>query len=76
MASKKRIVIDMIAEHLFPPLPEAIKDVSNNDHYKPKDDIVDNLSVIVEKNENEIFVLRYAYQIKTDLKESENWINL
>ena len=42
MASKKKTAIEMFAELLIPPLPNAIKDLSNNDHYKPKDEIVDN----------------------------------
>ena len=51
MASEKRIDIEMFAELLILPLPYAIKDLSNNDHYKPKDEIVDNWTVIVEKDE-------------------------
>ena len=76
MTSKKRHAIEMFAELLIPPLPDAIKDVSNNDHYMPQDDIVDNWTVFVEKNEKDIFVLRFAYQIKADIEESEKWIKL
>lgn len=76
MASKKRNSIDMFAEFLLPPLPDAIKDISNNDHFKPKQDMVDNWTVLVEKDEKELFVLRFAYQIKSDLEEQEKWIKL
>lgn len=48
MASKKKTAIDMFAEIPLSPLPDAIKDVSNNNHYKPKDDIVDIWSVTVK----------------------------
>ena len=64
MESTKRPAIDMLAELLNPLLPDAIKDISHNDHYKPRDDIVDNWTVLVEKDEKEIFVLGFAYQIK------------
>ena len=47
MASKKRPAIEMFAKALIPPLPEVIKDISPNDHYKPQDDIVDNWTVLV-----------------------------
>ena len=57
MASKKRTAIEMFAELLIPPLRDAIKDLSNNDHYKPKDEIVDNWTVIVEKDENQSLCL-------------------
>ena len=76
MASKKRPAIEMFAEALIPPLPEAIKDISPNDHYKPQDDIVDNWTVLVEKDEKDIFVLRFAYQIKTELDDAEKWLKL
>lgn len=52
MASKKNTAIDMFAKLLFSPLPDAIKDVSSNNHYKPKDNIVDTWSVTVKKDEN------------------------
>ena len=42
----------MFAELLLLPLPDAIKDVSNNNHYKPKYNIVDTWSVTVKKDEN------------------------
>jgi hypothetical protein len=73
MASTKRPAIDMFAELLSPPLPDAIKDQSNNDHYKPKEDTVDNWTVIVEKD---IFVLRFSYQLRTPLEEPEKWVRL
>ncbi len=76
MASKKRSAIDQFAELLLPPLPDAIKDISNNDHYAPKEDMVDNWTVLVEKNDKDIFVLRFAYQIKADLEEQEKWMKL
>ena len=76
MASKKRSAIEMFVEHIISQLPDAIKDISHNDHYKPQDDIVDNWTVLVEKNEKEIFVLRFAYQIKADIDDSKKWIKL
>ena len=76
MASKNRSAIEMFVEHIISQLPDAIKDISHNDHYKPQDDIVDNWTVLVEKNEKEIFVLRFAYQIKADIDDSEKWIKL
>ena len=76
MASQKREGIEMFAEHVPPPLPAAIKDVSNNDHYKPKDDLVDNWTVIVEKDEHDLFVLRFAYQMRVDVDDEDSWIKL
>ena len=76
MDSKNRIAIEMFAKLLNPPLPNAIKDLGNNDHCKPKDEIVDNWTVIVEKNEKTFFVLRFVYQIKANIEESEKWIKL
>ena len=76
MASKKRHAIDMFAELLQPPLPEDIKDINNNDHYKPNEEIVDNWTVLVEKDERDLFVLRFSYQIKADIEEQERWLKL
>jgi hypothetical protein len=42
MESEKRPAIDQTFEFLQPPLPDAIKDISHNDHYKPNEHIVDN----------------------------------
>ena len=66
----------MFANLLNPPLPKAIKDISNNDHYAPKQDIVDNWTVLVEKDEKDLFVLRFAYQLKADLDAQEKWLKL
>jgi hypothetical protein len=76
MASKKRSAIDQTFEFLLPPLPDAIKDIIHNDHYKPNNDIVDNWTVFVKNDENDIFVLRFAYQIKTDIEETEKWVKI
>jgi len=76
MASKKRSAIEMFAELLNLPLPEAIKDVSNNDHYKPQNEIVDNWTIYIEKNEKDLFVLTFAYQLKANMEEFEKWIKL
>ena len=76
MASQKREGIEMFAEHLPPPLPDTIKEVSNNDHYKPKDDVVDNWTVIVAKDEHDLFVLRFAYQMRVDVDDEDSWIKL
>ena len=51
MASEKITAIEMFAELLILPLPDAIKDLRNNNHYKPKDEIVDSWTVIVKKDE-------------------------
>lgn len=74
MASEKITAIEMFAELLILPLPDAIKDFRNNNHYKPKDEIVDSWTVIVKKDEKKI-VLRFAYQMKANIVESEKWIN-
>ena len=54
--SKKRPAIEMFAEPLNPPLPDAIKDINQTDYYKPQDDIVDNWTVLVEKDEKKFCV--------------------
>ena len=46
LAFNKRTAIDMLVELLLLPLRDAIKDVGNNDHYKSKDDIVDDIDDI------------------------------
>lgn len=46
LAFNKRTAIDMLVELLLLPLRDAIKDVGNNDYYKPKDDIVDDIDDI------------------------------
>lgn len=45
-AFNKRTAIDILVELLLLPLRDAIKDVGNNDHYKPKDDIVEDIDDI------------------------------
>jgi len=76
MASKKRSAIDQTFNFHLPPLLDAIKDISHNDHYKPIDDIVDNWTVFVEKDEKDIFVFRFAYQMKTDIEETKKWVKI
>ena len=76
MALKKRNAIDVFAELITPPLPPAIKDINKNDHYMPKKDVVDQWTVLVEKNDKDQYVLRFSYQIKANLEEQERWIKL
>jgi hypothetical protein len=60
----------------LPPLPNAIKDISHNDHYKPVEDIVDNWTVYVEKDEKDTFVLRFGYQMKTADEDTDSWVRV
>src|SRR5450631_2274060 len=76
MASTKRPAIDQAFEFLPPPLPPAIKDISHNNHYKPVEDTVDNWTVYVEKLENDTFVLRFGYQMKTKDIDVDKWVRV
>ena len=76
MASRKRTAIDQAFEFLEPPLPEAIKDISHNDHFKPIEKNVDNWTVFVEKDEKDLFVLRFAYQMKTKNENIDKWVKM
>lgn len=71
MTFKKIAAIEMFAKFILPPLSDAIKDISNNDHYKSQHKTIDNWIVIVKKIGKHIFVFRFAYQIKVYLEESE-----
>ena len=75
-ASRKRTAIDQAFEFLEPPLPEAIKDISHNDHFKPIEKNVDNWTVFVEKDEKDLFVLRFAYQMKTKNEDIDKWVKM
>ena len=76
MASTKRPAIDQAFEFLVQPFPEAIKDISHKDHYKPKEKNVDNWTVYVEKNEKDLFVLRFGYQMKTKNENIDKWVKM
>ena len=71
-----RHAIEMFSELLEKPFPVDIQDINTNDHYQPKDDIVDNWTTIVEKDEAGLFVLRFAYQLRTPLNTAESWVKL
>ena len=76
MASIKRPAIDQAFGFLVPPLPDAIKDISHNNHFKPILANGDNWTVFVEKDENELFVLRFAYQMRTKNEEIDKWVKM
>jgi hypothetical protein len=76
MASTQRPALDQAFEFIPPPLPTAIKDISHNDHYKPIEDTVDNWTVYVEKLENDTFVLRFGYQMKTKNIDVDSWVRV
>ena len=69
MASRKRPAIDQTYQFLEPPLPDSIKDISPNDNFKPILRNLHNWTVFVEKDERELFVLRFAYQMRTKIED-------
>ena len=58
----------------MPPLPDAITNISHNDHFKPKLDSVDNCTIYLKKDEKEMFVHRFAYQTRTKNEEIDKWV--
>ena len=76
MTSIKIPAIDQAFEFLVPPLQDAIKDISHNDHFKPILKNVDNWIVFVKKDEKELFVLRFAYQMRTKNEEIDKWVKM
>ena len=71
-----RHAIEMFCNLLAKPYPDDIKDVNTNDHYEPKEDVVDNWTTIVEKDEDGLFVLRFSYQLKESPADSDDWVKL
>lgn len=71
-----RHAIEMFSELLRKPYPDDIKDINANDHYKPKEDVVDNWTTIVEKDESGLFVLRFAYQLRVPIEADDSWVKL
>lgn len=54
--------IQIFFELLSKPYSNDIKYVNPNNHYQPKQDMMDNWTTIVEKDEDKLFVLQFAYQ--------------
>ena len=71
-----RHAIEMFSDLLEKPYPNDIQDFSNNDHYQPKEDVVDNWTTIVEKDDSGLFVLRFAYQLKVPIEADDSWVKL
>ena len=59
MAFENRTIIGMFAELLLPPPPDAMKDINNINHYKPKEEIINNWTVILEKDEKKSLCLDF-----------------
>ena len=72
----ERQAIKMFSDLLEKPYPQDIQDINPNDHYQPKEDVVDNWTTILEKDDNGLFVMRFAYQIRAPIDVDGSWVKL
>ena len=54
MAFENRTIIGMFAELLLPLPPDAMKIINNSNHYKPKEVIINNWTVFLDKDEKNL----------------------
>lgn len=72
----ERHSIQMFCELLNKPYPPDIQDINSNDHYEPKEEVVDNWTTIVEKDADGLFVMRFSYQLRVPIDAEESWVKL
>jgi hypothetical protein len=75
MAPQPRQWIDMFGVPLDK-LPESIIDPNENDNYVPKENFMWEWTALPEKLPDDLFALRFTYQLLTKEEQPEQWVQM
>jgi hypothetical protein len=75
MARQNRQLIDIFGVPLDK-LPESVIDPNGNDNYVPKEDFMGEWTALPEKTSDDLFALRFTYQLNTKDDQPEQWVQM